>query len=257
MMRLANKLVVISAAASGMGKSGCEIFTREGATVVGIDVNAEALAGVQERINKAGGQMHTIVADLSREDECRRSIADAAEKLGGIDVFWCHAGTPGPAGIENIDMDKYRFAMDLNLTSAVVMTGDVVSHMRARGGGSIIYTSSVGGLVGSMTSPVYSAAKFAIVGLAKSVAQDYARYDIRVNALCPGAIDTPMHIEFMARGAPPEVAAENRRKTMASIPMGRAGRPEDVAYAALWLAGDESLYVTGAAIPIDGGFTCR
>jgi NAD(P)-dependent dehydrogenase (short-subunit alcohol dehydrogenase family) len=256
-MRLAGKLVVITAAASGMGRSGCELFAREGASVVGIDINAEALAVVVDDVARNGGQMSTIVADLSDMDECRRVVRDAAAQLGGIDVLWCHAGTPGPAGIEGVPLDQYQLAIDLNLTSAFVMTGEVASHMRARGGGSIIYTASVGGLVGSMTSPVYSAAKFGVVGMAKSVAQDYARHNIRVNALCPGAIDTPMHIEFMARGASADVAAENRRKTMASIPLGRAGTAQEVAFAALWLASSESSYVTGIALPVDGGFTCR
>lgn len=256
-MRLAGKLAVITAAASGMGRSGCELFAREGAKVLGIDIDAAALEEVAHNVRRQGGEMLTITADLSRPDECSRVLADAAQMLGGIDILWCHAGTPGPAGIEGLDLEKYRFAMDLNLTSSIVMTRDVAPHMRARRGGSIIYTSSVGGLVGSMTSPVYSAAKFALVGLAKSVAQDYAPHNIRVNALCPGAIDTPMHVEFMARGAPADIAAENKRKTMASIPMGRAGRAEEVAWAALWLASDESSYVTGISLPVDGGFTCR
>lgn len=256
-MRLAGKLTVITAAASGMGRSGCELFAREGAKVVGIDIDREGLESVARRVASQGGEMVTLVGDLSQAHECSRLLGAAAESLGGIDVLWCHAGTPGPAGIEGLDLDKYRFAMDLNLTSTIVMTRDAAPHMRARGGGSIIYTSSVGGLVGSMTSPVYSAAKFALVGLAKSVAQDFAPHNIRVNALCPGAIDTPMHLEFMARGAPADVAAENKRKTMASIPMGRAGTAQEVAWAALWLASDESSYVTGIALPVDGGFTCR
>ncbi len=256
-MRLANKRVVITAAASGMGRSGCEIFMREGAQVVAVDIDAQGLQDLAVEAARTGGTLHTLVADLSKVDECRRVISEAAGMLGGIDVLWCHAGTPGPAGIEGVDMAKYQFAMDLNVSSSVVMTSEVAQHMRKGGGGSIIYTSSVGGLVGSMTSPIYSAAKFALVGLAKAAAQDYARHNIRINALCPGAIDTPMHVEFMARGASAEVAAETKRKTMAAIPMGRVGRAEEAALAALWLASDDSSYVTGIALPVDGGFTCR
>jgi NAD(P)-dependent dehydrogenase (short-subunit alcohol dehydrogenase family) len=256
-MRLDGKLAVITAAASGMGRAGCEVFAREGATVVGIDVNAQALQSVVAGIAQSGGRAHAITADLSKADESRRAIREAIQQLGGIDILWCHAGTPGPSGLEGIDLDAYRFALDLNLTCTLVMTGETTPHMRKRGGGSIIYTSSVGGLVGSPTSPIYSAAKFGVVGMAKSAAQELARDNIRVNAICPGAIETPMHLEFMARGAGSEVAAANKSKVLASIPMGRVGRPEEVAHAALWLASDEATYVTGVALPVDGGYTCR
>jgi NAD(P)-dependent dehydrogenase (short-subunit alcohol dehydrogenase family) len=256
-MRLRGKLAVITAAASGMGRSGCEVFAREGATVVGIDINAQALQSVVSAITQSGGSAHAIAADLSKAEECRRAIQEAIHQLGGIDILWCHAGTPGPIGVENVDLDAYRFALELNLTSTLVMTGEATPHMRKRGGGSIIYTSSVGGLVGSPTSPIYSAAKFGVVGMAKSAAQELARDNIRVNALCPGAIETPMHLEFMARGAGPEVAAANKAKVLASIPMGRVGRADEVALAALWLASDEASYVTGITLPVDGGYTCR
>ena len=256
-MRLKDKLAVITAAASGMGRSGCEIFAREGAHVVGIDIDAAGLGAVRTAIAESGGRMDVVTADLSSVEGCREALSAALRILGGNDVLWCHAGTPGPSGIEGLDIGKYRFAMELNLTSAIVMTGEVAAPMRERGGGSIIYTSSVGGLVGSPTSPVYSAAKFGVVGLAKAVAIDYARHGIRANALCPGPIDTPMHLEFMGRGASAEIAEQNRQKVIASVPLGRTGRPEDVAYAALWLASNESDFVTGTAIPIDGGYTCR
>lgn len=170
-MRLANKLAVVTAAASGMGRAGVELFLKEGAKVVAVDVNADALAQLKSDMTKLGYELTTIQADLSKTDQMKSSINDAAAALGGIDILWAHAGTPGPAGVEDLDLAAYEFAMSLNITSATLAAGEVIKHMRKRGGGSVIFTSSVSGIVGSMMSPIYSAAKFAVVGLTKSLAQ--------------------------------------------------------------------------------------
>lgn len=256
-MRLANKLAVITAAASGMGRAGVEIFLREGAKVAAVDVNADALAKLSADMKAAGYSIATIQADLSKPEQMRGSVNEAASRLGGIDIMWAHAGIPGPGGIENLDVDAYQAAMTLNVTSAALAAGEVISHMRKRGGGSLIFTSSVSGLVGSMFSPVYSAAKFAVVGLTKSLAQRFAPDGVRVNVVCPGLTDTPMKIGFTGRSGDPVEAEENQKRLLASVPMGRLCRPEEAAYAALWLASDEASFVTGVALPIDGGFTAR
>jgi NAD(P)-dependent dehydrogenase (short-subunit alcohol dehydrogenase family) len=256
-MRLANKLAVITAAASGMGRAGVEIFLREGAKVAAVDVNADALAKLAADMKAAGHAIETIQADLSKPEQMRGSVNEAASRLGGIDIMWAHAGIPGPGGIENLDVDAYQAAMTLNVTSAALAAGEVISHMRKRGGGSLIFTSSVSGLVGSMFSPVYSAAKFAVVGLTKSLAQRFAPDGVRVNVVCPGLADTPMKIGFTGRSGDPVEAEENQKRLLASVPMGRLCRPEEAAYAALWLASDEASFVTGVALPIDGGFTAR
>lgn len=256
-MRLENKLAVITAAASGMGRLGVEYFVREGAKVAAIDINAQGLAELEREISEKGGEIVTIVADLSDDDQARSSINEAAEKLGGIDILWAHAGIPGPASVENLDMDEYKKAMTLNVTSVVLGAGEVAKHMRKRGGGSLIFTSSVSGLVGSMFSPIYSACKFAVVGLAKSLAQSFAADGIRVNVICPGLTKTPMMEGFIGRGGDPVEMAANEKKLLASVPLGRLGRPEEMAHAALWLASDEASFVTGVALPVDGGYTCR
>jgi NAD(P)-dependent dehydrogenase (short-subunit alcohol dehydrogenase family) len=256
-MRLAGKLAVITAAASGMGRAGVELFLREGARVAAIDINADALAHLADAMRGKGGAIETVQADLSRPDEVRRSINDAAAKLGGIDVLWAHAGVPGPGGVENLDLAEYQRAIDLNVTSAVLGAGEVIAHMRSRGGGSIIFTASVSGLVGSMFSPVYSAAKFAIVGLTKSLAQRFAPDGVRVNVVCPGLADTPMKVGFTGRSGDPAEAAANQARLLAAVPMGRLCKPEEVAHAALWLASDDASFVTGVALPVDGGYTAR
>jgi NAD(P)-dependent dehydrogenase (short-subunit alcohol dehydrogenase family) len=256
-MRLANKLVVITAAASGMGRAGVELFLKEGAKVAAVDVNAEALTQLKADMKTKDFELITIQADLSKTEEMKSSINDAATALGGVDILWAHAGTPGPAGVENLDLKAYEFAMSLNVTSATIGAGEVVKYMRKRGGGSVIFTSSVSGMVGSMMSPIYSAAKFAVVGLTKSLCQTFAPDQVRVNVICPGLADTPMKLGFTGRSGVAAEAAANEAKLLSAVPMGRLCRAEDVANAALWLASDESSFVTGVALPVDGGFTAR
>ncbi len=257
-MRLQNKLAAVTAAASGMGREGVLRYAREGARVAAIDIDGEALARLAREVADAGGApLETVVADLSQAEQARDSIHQAAARLGGIDVLWAHAGIPGPASVEGLDLAEYERAITLNLTSAVLAAGEVAQHMRKRGGGSLIFTASVSGLVGSMMSPIYSAAKFAVVGLAKSLAQRYAVDGIRVNVICPGLTETPMKDRFTSRSGDPAEKAANEQKLLAAIPMARFGRAHEIADAALWLASDEASYVTGVALPVDGGYTCR
>lgn len=256
-MRLAGKLAVITAAASGMGKAGVELFLREGAKVVAVDVNADALRQLSEEAKARGQSVETLQADLSQQDVMRSSVHEAAARLGGIDVMWAHAGIPGPAGIEDLDLAAYNRAMALNVDSAALAAGEVIKHLRKRGGGSLIFTASVSGLVGSMFSPVYSAAKFAVVGLTKSLAQTFAPDKVRVNVICPGLTDTPMAFNFTSRSGDPAEAAANEKKLLAAVPLGRLCRPDEIAHAALWLASDDASFVTGVALPVDGGFTAR
>ncbi len=256
-MRLANKLAVVTAAASGMGRAGVDLFLREGARVAAVDVNAEGLAVLAADMKAKGHDIVTIVADLSKPAQMRSSINDAAAALGGIDILWAHAGIPGPGGIEDLDLPAYDQAIALNVTSAALAAGEVIGHMRKRGAGSIIFTASVSGLVGSMFSPVYSAAKFAVVGLTKSLALRFAPDNVRVNVVCPGLADTPMKMGFTGRSGDPAEAAANEAKMMTLVPMGRPCKAEEAAHAVLWLASDDASFVTGVALPVDGGFTAR
>lgn len=254
-MRLNGKLAIVTAAASGMGRAGVERFVREGARVAAIDISREALDGLIAEFG--GDKVTTIAADLSTPEGAKGSIDEAVAALGGADILWAHAGMPGPASVENLDLVAYDKAIALNVTSAALGAGQVAPHMRARGGGSIIFTASVSGLVGSMMSPIYSAAKWGVVGLAKSLALALAADKIRVNVVCPGLADTPMKTGFTGRSGDPAEAAANEAKLMANVPMGRLVQAGEVADAALWLASDEASFVTGVALPIDGGFTAR
>ncbi len=257
MMRLKGKLAVVTAGASGMGRAGALAFAREGAKVAIIDVNEAAALAVVAEIEAAGGTACAIRADLSNAQECRGSVAEAAERLGGIDVFWAHAGIPGTDVVEDIDLADFDFSMSLNVRSCFLTVGEAVKHIRKRGGGSVILTASIAGVVGSMLSPLYSAAKFGVVGLGKSLSLRYGPEQIRVNVICPGLTQTPMLRSFMGRNASDDQAAETQQRMTGMIPLGRVAQPEDIANAALFLASDESSYITGLALPVDGGFTAK
>lgn len=256
-MRLKGKLAVITAAASGMGRAGVELFLREGATVVAIDINAGPLAELAKGVRSAGGELHTIVADLTDRSKMKSVIHESARLMGGIDVLWANAGTPGPSGVENLDLAGYDKSIELNITAAVVGTGEVIPYMRQRGGGSIIFTSSISGVQGSLLSPTYSAAKFAVVGFAKSSALKYAKEKIRINAICPGMTETGMLSTFMSREHDPEVIEKNKAAFISSTPMGRIAHPSEIAHAALWLASDDASFVTGIALSVDGGLSAK
>jgi NAD(P)-dependent dehydrogenase (short-subunit alcohol dehydrogenase family) len=258
-MRLKDKIGIVTAAASGMGRAGALRFAREGASVVVVDLDGEKAGHVTHEINAAGGKAVAVAGDLCDVSFARRIVHICKEEFGGVDFLWAHAGHPGPASIEGLDFKDYDLAMDLNLRSALISVTEAIPLMRASGGGSVLFTASTSGLQGSLFSPVYSAAKFAVVGLARSLAKRYARDGIRFNAVCPGATDSPMLRIFVARpdsdaakGKDPEELVAQRGGVN---PMGRMARPEEVANVALFLISDEASFVNGVAIAVDGGLT--
>jgi NAD(P)-dependent dehydrogenase (short-subunit alcohol dehydrogenase family) len=258
-MRLKNKIGIVTAAASGMGRAGAIRFAREGASVAVVDVDAAGVQAVVEEIQAAGGKAKGIVADLREDANARRIVRETANSFGGLDFVWNHLGHPGPASVEGIDMSDFALAVDLNLRSQIVTTEAALPELRARGGGSLLYTASTSGLAGSPFSPVYSAVKFGVVGFVRALAKRVAKENIRVNAVCPGSTDTPMLRVFVARpdqqstrGRDPEQLVAQRA---GQNPMGRPARPEEIANAALFLLSDEASFITGAALPVDGGTT--
>lgn len=256
-MKLENKVALITAAASGMGRAGAKLFAAEGARVVVVDIDEEAAGAVAREIEADGGHATAVAANLTRDEDAKRIVHDTVGAYGGLDVLWNHVGHPGPGRIEGLEMDDYEIAMDLNIRSVLVTTIEAMPALRARGGGVVLFTASIAGLVGSPFSPIYSAAKFGVVGLMKSLALRYAPENIRVNAVCPAPIDTPMLLDFMLRPDTQGDREENTKRMKQNIPLGRVGKPEEVAKAALFLCSDDSSFITGVALPVDGGYTAK
>ncbi len=258
-MRLANKIGIITAAGSGMGRAGAVLFAGEGARVLVVDLNRDAAEETAALVRSAGGEAQVSSGDLSDEAYARSLVAEAVSKYGRLDFLWNHVGHPGPSGLEGVGASDLDFALNLNLRSGVFTTAEAIPEMRKGGGGSILFTASSSGLQGSKFSPIYAAAKFGVIGLARSLARAHAFENIRVNVVCPGATNTPMLRTFVRRpGQETELAGDIESlvaQRSAQSPMGRAAEPIEVARAALFLISDDASYVTGVALPVDGGQT--
>ena len=184
-MRLKDKIGIVTAAASGMGRAGALRFAKEGAAVGVVDIDKAGVEAVVAEIKAAGGRALPIVADLTRDEDSRRIVTETAKAFGGLDFVWNHVGHPGPASVEGIDMRDFDLAVTLNLRTVLITTEAAIPEMRARGGGSLLYTASTSGLMGSPFSPVYSAVKHGVVGFVRALAKRHGREKIRVNAICP------------------------------------------------------------------------
>lgn len=258
-MRLANKTGVITASGSGMGRAGAVLFASEGARVLIVDANEEGAEETATLIRAAGGETHVSSGDLSDEAYARSIIAEVVGRYGRLDFLWNHIGHPGPSGLEGVSTEDLDLALTLNLRSVVFTTSEAIPAMRTSGGGSILFTASSSGLQGSKFSPIYSAAKFGVIGLARSLARAHASENIRVNVVCPGVTNTPMLRTFVRRAGQEGDLGNDVEglvaQRSAQPPMGRAAEPIEVARAALFLVSDDASYVTGVALPVDGGAT--
>src|SRR5271157_6652642 len=174
-MRLDDKIGIVTAAASGMGRAGALRFAREGAAVGVVDINQTGVDAVVGEITSAGGRALGLVGDLRQDDFAREIVRRTANAFGGLDFVWNHVGHPGPAAIEGLDWNDFDLAMDLNVRTVLVTTEAALPELRARGGGALLYTASTSGLTGSQFSPVYNIAKFGVVGLVHGLAKRYAR----------------------------------------------------------------------------------
>ena len=251
-MKLSDKRIIVTGAGAGMGEAGIRLFRAEGAKLAAIDVDADALASLEAELPG----LICVQADLADPDAVTAAIEEGAQRLGGLDGLWSHAGMNGPASVEDMDPAAYDATVALNLTASVRAVSAALPFLRDAGGGAILLTSSVAGLVGSIQSPIYSATKHGVIGLAKSLALKYAAEGIRVNALCPGPVRTRMMEDLRAGKLHPEGPALVER-LIASIPLGRLAEPAELAEAALWLLSDASSFVTGTALAVDGGTTAR
>ena len=251
MGRLDGKAAVITGGASGIGEGTVRLFVAEGARVVIADIQGDrgnALAG------ELGGSAMFQHTDVTREDDVRDAVARAVTAFGRLDCMFNNAGMLGTVGpVEDIPVDEYELTMQVLLRSVFLGKKYASPVMKARDSGSIISTSSVAGIVAGDGPHIYATAKAAVIQLTKSVALEMAEHSVRVNAICPGATVTPL----VLGGVPNTPQAEDAVKAVFAKyqPIPRPGMPIDIAQAALWLASDDSTFVTGQAIVVDGGAT--
>lgn len=251
-MRLKNKVAVITAGASGIGREGAILFAKEGATVNIIDINEDGGKAVVSEIEANGGKAYFYKTDVTDVKAIKNTVQSIIKESGRVDLLWNHAGIPGPSGLNDVNEKDFDFALDLNIKSGFFMTKEVVPYMEENGG-SILFTSSISGLVGSYFSPVYSAAKGGVSNLVHSLSMSLGDKNIRVNSVCPGFTETPMLKTFLKRDEDDDME-ENAEKVLSRVPLGRFAYATDVAKAALFLLSDESNFITGVNLPVDGGY---
>lgn len=247
-----DQVALVTGAASGMGLAASKAFAASGASVVMVDVNEEAVINAAAELNAAGYSAIGIRCNVANIDEVKAMIDQAVSTFGRIDAAFNNAGVQSPVAETAIaDPEDYDFVMDINLRGIWNCMKYELIQMKKQGSGAIVNNSSLGGLVGIAERGIYHASKHGVVGLTKSAGLEYAPQNIRVNAICPGIIETPMVSGML--DSQPEAMAE----LMKDVPIKRLGRAEEIADAVLWLCSPASTFVIGHALPVDGGYTVR
>lgn len=250
--RLKGKVALVTGGASGIGEATARVFVREGAKVAVADLRGDGAERVASEIRAAGGAAIAIAGDTSVEADARRMVEETERAFGSLDAVVNAAGIECPKPILDTTEEEWDRVMDVNAKGVFLVSKHAIPAMRRAGGGSIVNVSSVLGLIGSRAFAAYHASKGAVRLLTKTTALSHAREGIRANSIHPGIIDTPMVRERIGAAADP--AAEEARWARVH-PMRRFGKPEEVAYAAVYLASDEAAFVTGSELVIDGGWT--
>jgi NAD(P)-dependent dehydrogenase (short-subunit alcohol dehydrogenase family) len=252
MGELTGKVAIVTGASAGIGRATALALAEEGAAVVAADVDDTRGERVAAEITDKGGRARFVHADVSVDTQVAAMVREAVDAFGGLDLAFNNAGIEGAAALTHeCTPENWQRTIAINLTGVWSCMRHEIPRMLERGGGSIVNCSSVAGLVGFGTIPAYVASKHGVVGLTKTAALEYAEVGIRVNAVCPGVIDTEMVERFTGGEEEAEAAM------IATEPVGRMGRPEEVADAVVWLCSDRSSFTTGQAIAIDGGFVAR
>jgi NAD(P)-dependent dehydrogenase (short-subunit alcohol dehydrogenase family) len=249
---LSGKVALVTGAASGIGRQSALAFARAGAKVVVSDVTVDAGEETVSMIKKAGGEAFFVRADVSKSGDVNALVAKTVEKYGKLDCAHNNAGiegTLGPCG--DCTEENWDRTIAINLTGVFLCCKAEIAQFLKQGGGVIVNTASVAGLVGFAGIPAYTASKHGVNGLTKQIALDYAKANIRVNSVCPGVIKTPMIDRFT--GGDPEAL----KAFTATEPVGRLGLPEEIADAVVYLCTDQASFITGINMPVDGGFIAQ
>ncbi len=246
---VAGKVALVTGGGSGIGRQACLVFCREGAQVVVSDVTVEGGEETLSLIKQAGGEAVFIKADVAQAAEVEALVAKTVEAYGRLDCAYNNAGIAGrTARVAEDTEENWERILSINLKGVWLCLKYEIAHMLKQGGGAIVNTASGAGLIGVRRTGAYVASKHGVVGLTKTAALEYAKANIRVNAVCPGPIDTPM-----LRGASERVIDA----MAAAQPNGRLGQPQEIAEAVVWLCSDAASFVTGHPMPVDGGYVAQ
>jgi NAD(P)-dependent dehydrogenase (short-subunit alcohol dehydrogenase family) len=254
-MRLKNKVAIITGVGSGQGRGAATIFSREGARLLGCDWKREDGEITTSIVKQAGGAMEFVQADVSSAKDCENVVRTAMNTYGRIDILYNNAGvgysSPLSMGdILNTPEEDWDRVLAINLKSMFLMCKYAIPEMIKTGGGSIVNTASIAALIGGASAHAYTASKGGMISLGRALAVEFGPKNIRVNMICPGAIDTPMI-------APVVDPIRDSGQLLLHSPIRRMGTPEDIANCALYLASDESTFVTGATFVVDGGVVAQ
>ena len=251
-MRLKGKTAIITGGGEGIGKATALLFCKEGAKV-GITGRTKKKLDEVVKEAKGSGEIIALPGDVAKEDQVKSIVEKFVKKFKKIDILFNNAGVLEVGTVTTTSVEAWDNIIDINVKGTFLMSRHVVPHMLKNGGGSIINNSSVLGFIGCQNTVAYNTSKGAIMQFTRSLALDHAKQGIRVNTICPGFIKTKMNEDFI--GNPPDAQKQLDEIAAGLVPMGKRGVPDDIAYALLYLAGDESKYVTGSSIVVDGGWT--
>ena len=252
MDRLSRKVAFVTGGGTGIGRACALAFAAEGAQVAVAGRRKEPLAAVVREIQSSGGKALAVTCDIIDRGAVEAAISSVALYFGRLDAIVNNAGTVVVATAEETSDEDWSRVLATNLTGTFNVSRAAIPVLRKSGGGSIVNIGSYLGIVGRRSRAAYCAAKAGVAGLTRAMALDHAQDNIRVNCVCPAIVETELSLLFLSRAADPEAA---RKQRLAELPLGRFGKPEDVALMALYLASEESSWVTGTVFPIDGGQT--
>ncbi|WP_037286466.1 SDR family NAD(P)-dependent oxidoreductase [Saccharibacillus sacchari] len=245
MGKLQNKIALITGGASGIGAATARLFVQEGAKVVLADLNEEKGKAFEAELKAQGAEAVFVKANITSEEEVASLFKQAVEAFGKVDIVFNNAGIGRVQPTHELDYSEWRNTVNVDLDGVFLVARESIREMLKAGGGTIVNTASMYGWVGSPGSAAYNAAKGGVINLTRSLALEYADQNIRVNALCPGFIDTPI------------IPEENKKELAAITPMKRLGQADEMATAVLFLASDDSSYMTGGSLIVDGGYTAQ